>query len=70
MLIIAGSAQDRAPFESTRLTIKIDALPLTIATLTAAGTVQLEAMQRTPVGHKTRFRHPDGLVVEYVDHTT
>jgi hypothetical protein len=24
--------------------------------------------QPTPVGRKTRFRHPDGLVVEYVDH--
>jgi hypothetical protein len=29
---------------------------------------QLEPIQPTPVGRKTRFRHVDGLVVEYVDH--
>jgi hypothetical protein len=30
---------------------------------------QLEPIQQTPVGRKTRFRHNDGLIVEYVDHT-
>jgi hypothetical protein len=26
-------------------------------------------VQPTPVGRKTRFKHVDGLIVEYVDHT-
>jgi hypothetical protein len=35
--------------------------------LQKAGAEQLEPVQPTPVGRKTRFRHPDGLIVEYVD---
>jgi hypothetical protein len=69
VLIIAGPPAKRAPFEATRLTIKVDALEPFLATLKEAGAEQLEPIQTTPVGRKTRFRHPDGLVVEYVDHT-
>ena len=36
--------------------------------LERAGAEQLEPIQPTPVGRKTRFRHADGLIVEYVDH--
>ncbi len=69
VLIIAGPPEKRAPFEATRLTIKVDALEPFLAVLKAAGAEQLEPIQATPVSRKTRFRHPDGLVVEYVDHT-
>jgi len=69
VLIIAGSAAARRPFEATRLTIKVDALEPTLETLAAAGAEQLEPVQPTPVGRKTRFKHLDGLVVEYVDHS-
>jgi hypothetical protein len=69
VLIIAGPPEKRAPFEATRLTIKVDALGPFLAVLKAAGAEPLEPIQATPVGRKTRFRHPDGLVVEYVDHT-
>jgi catechol 2,3-dioxygenase-like lactoylglutathione lyase family enzyme len=69
VLIIAGPLEKRAPFEATRLTIKVDALEPFVAVLKTAGTEQLEPIQATPVGRKTRFRHPDGLIVEYVDHT-
>jgi catechol 2,3-dioxygenase-like lactoylglutathione lyase family enzyme len=69
VLIIAGPPEKRAPFEATRLTIKVDALEPSLAVLKTAGAEQLEPIQQTPVGRKTRFRHPDGLTVEYVDHT-
>ena len=69
VLIVAGPPDKRAPFEATRLTIKVDALEPSLAVLKAAGAEQLEPIQQTPVGRKTRFRHPDGLTVEYVDHT-
>ena len=69
VLIIAGAAEKRLPFEATRLTIKVDALEPALAWLAEAGAEQLEPIQPTPVGRKTRFRHADGLVVEYVDHT-
>jgi hypothetical protein len=71
VLIIAGPPQKRAPFEKTRLTIKAERLEPIIEVLRQAGAEQLEPIQPTPVGRKTRFRHADGLVVEYVeqDHT-
>lgn len=28
----------------------------------------LEPIQSTPLGFKMRYRHPDGMVVEYVEH--
>ena len=68
MLIVAGPPDKRAPFEATRLTIKVDALEPFLAVLKAARAEQLEPIQTTPVGRKTRFRHPDGVTVEYVDH--
>lgn len=68
VLIIAGPAERRAPFEATRLTIQVDRLEPYIDLLNKAGGVQLEPIQATPVGRKTRFRHADGTVAEYVDH--
>ena len=69
VLIVAGPPDKRAPFEATRLTIKVDALEPFLAVLRTAGAEQLEPIQATPVGRKSRFRHTDGLVVEYVDRT-
>jgi hypothetical protein len=68
VLIIAGPPEKRRPFEATRLTIKVETLEGVLAVLEKAGAEQLEPIQKTPVGRKTRFRHADGLIVEYVDH--
>jgi uncharacterized glyoxalase superfamily protein PhnB len=68
VLIIAGPPSRRQPFEATRLTIKVDALEPVIEVLAKSGAEQLEPIQPTPVGRKTRFRHADGLIAEYVDH--
>ena len=56
------------PFEATRLTVRVDKLENVIAVLLNNAAEQLEPIQTTPVGRKTRFRHTDGTVVEYVDH--
>jgi hypothetical protein len=69
VLIIAGPPENRRPFEATRLTIKVEKLEPALNVLEKAGAQQLEPIQPTPVGRKTRFRHADGLIVEYVDHT-
>src|SRR5438552_8335073 len=69
VLIIAGPPEKRRPFEATRLTIKVDALETALDVLANSGAEQLEPIQPTPVGRKTRFRHADGLIVEYVDHS-
>lgn len=68
VLIIAGMAERRMPFEATRLTVRVDKLENVIAVLLNNAAEQLEPIQTTPVGRKTRFRHTDGTVVEYVDH--
>jgi uncharacterized glyoxalase superfamily protein PhnB len=68
VLIIAGPPENRAPFEATALTVKVETLEPVLDTLKKAGAAQLEPIQPTPVGRKTRFRHADGLIVEYVDH--
>ncbi|MBJ6135411.1 hypothetical protein JAU75_21435 [Ochrobactrum sp. Q0168] len=68
VLIIAGHYDKRAPFELTRLTVKVDRLENAIEVLMSIGAVQLEQIQQTPVGRKMRFQHADGMVVEYVDH--
>ncbi|CAL5872132.1 uncharacterized protein PFLUO_LOCUS6390 [Penicillium psychrofluorescens] len=67
VLVIAGQEENLAPFRATHLTIKVDQLEHHIGVLTAAGSEILEPIQDTPTGRKTRFRHPDGLVVEYMD---
>jgi hypothetical protein len=68
VLIIAGPPEKRRPFEVTRLTIKVEALEPVFEILRESGAEQLEPIQSTPVGRKTRFRHADGIIVEYVDH--
>ncbi|MDR3514509.1 MAG: hypothetical protein P4M00_01740 [Azospirillaceae bacterium] len=70
VLIIAGPPEKRAPFEATRLTIKVDALEPFLDVLKQAGAAPLEPIQPTPAGRKTRLRHPDGLIVEYVENHT
>jgi hypothetical protein len=68
VLIIAGAPEKRRPIEATRLTITVET-PEPVQSMHArAGAEQLEPIQPTPVGRKTRFRHADGLIVEYVDH--
>jgi hypothetical protein len=60
VLIIAGPPERRKPFEATSLTIKVTALEEAVAVLRAQGAEQLEAIRKTPVGRKMRFRHQTG----------
>jgi len=68
VLVIAGKPDKRKPFEATRLTIKVSSLEDYAALLKSAGAELLDPIQSTPVGRKMRYRHSDGLIVEYVQH--
>jgi hypothetical protein len=68
VLVIAGEPARRKPFEATALTIKVSSLSDYAELLRANGAVELDPIQATPVGQKMRYRHADGLVVEYVEH--
>jgi len=70
VLVIAGEATKREPFEATVLTIKVSSLAHYAAVLRANGAVELDPVQTTPVGQKMRYRHADGMVVEYVEHSS
>jgi hypothetical protein len=67
-LIIAGTPEARRAFEATSLTLRVDDLQAAIHVLDELGAEHLEPVQSTPSGIKTRYRHPDGLIVEYVEH--
>lgn len=68
VLVIAGPAEKRKPFEATRLTIKVSKLEGYAALLQSQRAELLDPIQKTPVGRKMRYRHADGLIVEYVEH--
>jgi hypothetical protein len=68
VLVIAGDADKRKPFEATRITIKVTNLEEYAAFLQSEGAELVDPIQKTPVGRKMRYRHADGLIVEYVQH--
>jgi len=68
-LVIAGTDEALAPYRATRLTVLVEDIGAVAAALAPAGAVVLQPVTAVPTGFQTRLRHPDGLVVEYVEHT-
>jgi predicted enzyme related to lactoylglutathione lyase len=66
-LLISGSADNLRPFEETRVTYLVDSLDEFRAFLVEQGASILEEPKTVPTGKNMRARHPDGLVVEYVE---
>jgi predicted enzyme related to lactoylglutathione lyase len=68
-LIIAGDESSLERFRETKLTILVDDIEAAAPALAALGAEILQPVTPVPTGFQTRARHPDGLVVEYVQHT-
>jgi hypothetical protein len=68
-LIIAGDEAALAPFRATALTVLVEEIAAVAAQLVPMGAAVIQAVTPVPTGYQTRLRHPDGLVVEYVQHT-
>lgn len=68
-LVIAGTAAALAPFRGTALTILVTDIDRVSRNLVSLGAEVLQERTPVPTGYQTRLRHPDGLVVEYVQHT-
>jgi hypothetical protein len=68
-LIIAGDEAALAPFRSTALTVLVADISSVAETLVPLGAALLQGVTPVPTGYQMRLRHPDGLVVEYVQHT-
>ena len=68
-LIIAGDEANLGPFRETKLTMLVEDIETVAPALLALGADILQPVTPVPTGFLIRARHPDGLVVEYVQHT-
>jgi predicted enzyme related to lactoylglutathione lyase len=68
ILIIAGTDEALRSFRSTNATFLVDSLKDYHRFLTANGGTVLRPPQQVPTGMNMTVRHPDGAVVEYVEH--
>lgn len=68
ILIIAGSEESLRPFRQTTATFLVDSLDEYHRFLTAQGVNVIGPPKVVPTGMNMTVRHPDGSVIEYVEH--
>ncbi|KKG17930.1 glyoxalase [Methanosarcina sp. 2.H.T.1A.6] len=69
ILLIAGSDEALKPFRSTQATFLVDSLDDSRAYLEEKGAEIIRGPVKVPTGRNMTVRHPDGAVVEYVEHS-
>lgn len=69
ILLIAGSAESLEPFRKTQVTFLVDNLDDFLPYLKQTGAQILSSPKEVPTGRNIHVCHPDGLMVEYVEHT-
>ncbi len=67
-LLISGSQEQLKPFIEVKATYIVDSIDDYKKYLTGEGATILEEPKTVPTGRNMRVKHPDGLVVEYVEH--
>ena len=70
VLILAGSGSDRKRFKSTQATLLVDDLDAFHERLVALGARITDEPKDVPTGRNMRASHPDGAVIEYVQHVS
>jgi catechol 2,3-dioxygenase-like lactoylglutathione lyase family enzyme len=68
-LLIAGDEQHLAPFIATTATFVVDSLDEWLAFLLPQGSLLLDGPHEVPTGQNMLIQHPDGVRIEYVEHT-
>jgi len=68
ILFIAGSPESLAPFVKTHATFLVDDIQGYAQHLPDRGAEVIEAPKAVPTGWNMLVRHPDGMLVEYVEH--
>ncbi|MBA2677899.1 MAG: hypothetical protein H0U76_05830 [Ktedonobacteraceae bacterium] len=66
-LIIAGTPEARKSFDTIPLTLRVDDIQAVIKELESLGAEQITKEKAGPTGVNVHYRHPDGLLVEYVE---
>ncbi|KKG12390.1 VOC family protein [Methanosarcina sp. 2.H.A.1B.4] len=69
ILLIAGSDEALKPFRSTQATFLVDSLDEFRAFLEEKGAEIIRGPDKVPTGRNMTVRHPDGAVIEYVEHS-
>lgn len=68
ILLISGSEEALKPFRSTQATFLVDSLDEFKAFLEEKGAEIIREPARVPTGRNMTVKHPDGTVIEYVEH--
>ena len=69
ILLIAGTDEALKPFRSTQATFLVDSLDEFKAYLEEKGAEIIRGPSKVPTGRNMTLRHPDGSVIEYVEHS-
>lgn len=68
LLFIAGSPEALLPFRDTKLTFVVDSLDDFLAYFKENGIECIRQPRKVPTGRNVTVRHPDGTIIEYVEH--
>ena len=69
ILLIAGSDEALKPFRSTQATMLVDSLDEFKTYLEKKGAEIIRGPNTVPTGMNMTVRHPDGSIIEYVEHS-
>ncbi len=69
VLVLAGDADQLAPFRTTVATFVVRSIQTTWSLLEAAGAKIVQPPQAVPIGFIMRAMHPDGMQIEYMELT-
>lgn len=69
VLLVAGADSDLERFKSTYATFMVEGISELKTRLEELGATIIEQPKTVPTGMNMRVKHPDGMIVEYVEHT-
>ncbi|MBW4634070.1 MAG: VOC family protein [Iphinoe sp. HA4291-MV1] len=67
LLLLSGSSESLQFFQRVQATFVVDSLEQVTSYLQQQGAVILRPPQQVPTGMNMIVKHPDGLIVEYVE---
>ena len=69
VLLLSGSDDALKPFIETKSTFMVDSVDEWRSYLLDNGAVVVRDKKKVPTGYNMTLRHPDGTIIEYVQHT-
>lgn len=68
ILILSGTEESLKPFRETKATFLVDSVTEFKDYLLTQGAAIIRDIKKVPTGVNMIVKHPDGIVVEYVEH--